>query len=162
MPDIVSRYVGVCIFRHREGTEYLLLQRAAGERVYPGVWQYVTGKMLPGEKALDAARRELYEETSLTPLRWWVVPCCPSFFDPAADAIHLTPLFLAQVAPAAIPVLSPEHTSFRWETIGPATRLLVWPGQREGIRIAHDYIVCDVGTSLLSACPPSRPGTESS
>lgn len=38
----------------------------AGERLnYPGVYQFPQGGLDPGETALAAARRELYEETSL-------------------------------------------------------------------------------------------------
>ena len=134
MPEVRSRYVEVCIFRFLgDRPEFLMLRRAPGQRLYPGLWQFVTGKVRPGESATDAARRELAEETGLVPLRFWVVPHCSTFYDAAADAVEIVPLFAAQVDAGASPRLSEEHAGHLWLAPGPARRRLVWPGQKEGL-----------------------------
>lgn len=48
------------IFR---GSEVLLIQRAKG--AFTGLWSFPGGHIEPGEKAMDAARREVHEETGV-------------------------------------------------------------------------------------------------
>ena len=62
-PDLV----GCWIFRvtPEQGLEILLIRRAAS-RIYPGVWQCVTGGMEGEEKVVDGALREREEETGFT------------------------------------------------------------------------------------------------
>ena len=65
---IIDDIIEAHIFRLVEDRlEFLLLRRAADEEVYPGVWQPVTGRMHEGEKAWEAALREIKEETGLSP-----------------------------------------------------------------------------------------------
>ena len=39
-----------------------MLQRADNEEIYPGLWQIVSGGIEQGEKAYEAAAREVREE----------------------------------------------------------------------------------------------------
>ena len=134
--------IEVCIFRiENDLPRFLLLRRAKEEKLYPGIWQFVTGSIQAGENAVDAAYRELREETGLTPAAFWVVPFVNSFYDPAADSVNLSPLFAAQVPPAALPEISAEHSEFGWFSPEEASRKLVWPGQRTGLQLVHDCIV---------------------
>ena len=138
----VCSSIEVCIFRIEKGLpRYLLLRRAETERLYPGIWQFVTGSILAGENAVDAAYRELREETGLEPAAFWVVPFVNSFYDPAADSVNLSPLFAAQVPVGDSPEISDEHSEFGWFSREGAARKLVWPGQRTGLQLVHDCIV---------------------
>jgi 8-oxo-dGTP pyrophosphatase MutT (NUDIX family) len=141
VPVVASRIVEVSIFALRGGEpEFLLLKRSAGEKLYPGLWQWVSGSVEPGETAVAAARRELAEETSLDPEALWVVPHVSIFYDPTHDAVNLTPVFAARVAPGSEPKLSAEHSEYLWCDLGTAMARLVWPGQREALRILCESI----------------------
>ncbi len=142
MTQVVSTMIEVCVFKfENDQPRYLLLKRRKDEKLYPGIWQYITGSIDGNEKAVDAALRELQEETSIPPQHFWVVPFINSFYDPVYDRVNMLSLFLAQVRPAEVPVLSLEHDEFAWLSYDHARRELVWPGQREGLRIVHEFII---------------------
>ena len=154
MPQMVAHYVEVYPFRVlRDSVEYLLLLRSPHESLYPGMWQVVTGTCENGETAVQAAKREFAEETGLRPARWWVVPRLNAFYDIARDSVNLSPAFACQLDPEAEPVLSGEHSAWRWLQRKEAARLLVWPGQREGLTVVEEYIVAGQKASELLRLP---------
>lgn len=52
------------IIRDSEG-RHLLLKRSSSSRHFPGQWEWPGGKCAAGEKAQEALRREVLEETGL-------------------------------------------------------------------------------------------------
>jgi 8-oxo-dGTP pyrophosphatase MutT (NUDIX family) len=151
---VVSRTVEVCLFRIDHGVPaYLLLKRSADEALYPGLWQFITGTLRSGERAVDAARRELLEETRLAMKRFWVVPFVNSFYAAADDAVFMSPFFAAEVDTGAEPRLSHEHDEYVWCAHREANQKLVWPGQRQGLQIVHEYILGGQEASRLLSLP---------
>ena len=74
--QIISDMIEAHIFREvKNGIEFLLLKRNENQ-IYPGLWQMVTGKMKDGETAYQTAIREINEETSLKPEKFWVYDAC--------------------------------------------------------------------------------------
>ena len=141
MPAIVSRVIEVCIFRRQQGLpQYLLLRRSEKDSLYPGVWQLVTGSVHEGERAVDAAKREVVEETGMNVARFWVVPLVNSFYVPVNDTVHMSPIFAAEVDPASIVRLSHEHQELRWCSLVDAYETLVWPAHRAAVQLVHEYI----------------------
>ncbi|WP_080656096.1 NUDIX hydrolase [Butyrivibrio fibrisolvens] len=67
MPE--GRYhLGVDILVVHEDGTYLLMKRSDDKDVYPGFWEASAGgSALSGEEPLEAATRELLEETGLVP-----------------------------------------------------------------------------------------------
>jgi dATP pyrophosphohydrolase len=110
--------------------------------VYPGIWQLVSGTIEGNEGGVEAALREFKEETGLKVNKFWVVPYVDSFFDSTHDVVNLSPLFAAQVEAGIEPRLSSEHSEHCWFTYEEAFKKLVWPGQRAGLKVTHDYITC--------------------
>jgi dATP pyrophosphohydrolase len=142
MPSIVSNIVEVCVFRKRVNqSEFLILKRSREDRIYPGAWQLISGSAEPGEKAFDAALREVREETQLIPARLWTVPQINSFLVPQEDVVHLTTVFAAEINIEAQPVLSQEHEQFLWVDRNGAISTLLWPGQKRAIESVQEYII---------------------
>ncbi|MCU0453314.1 MAG: NUDIX domain-containing protein [Bacteroidetes bacterium] len=137
MPLIASSFVEVAVFRQRGARlEILLVQRAAQERLYPGLWQFVTGKIRDGESAVEAARREVREETGLRVRALWVVPGINGFYGALTDTVHLTPQFVAEAESSSEVVLSTEHQDARWLLPDDARARVLWPANRRLI----DYL----------------------
>ncbi len=114
----------------------ILLIRRAPDRMYPGLWQGVTGKIEAGERIVDAALREVVEETGLgrgdleavmeTDLVNW-------FHAADLDAILCEAVFAARVRPDAEVVISDEHDAFQWLDPAAAKELVIWPDYERAI-----------------------------
>lgn len=126
--------------REKGKVEFLLLKRGANE-TYPGLWQMVSGKVNEGEKAYEAALRELSEETSLVPVKFWVAPNINSFYYPETDTVNFLPVFLCEVPPGSLVSLSEEHDEYRWVSPAEASSMVAWEGQRRSISICTEYLM---------------------
>ena len=132
-PDLV----GCWIFRtprDRE-LEILLLRRAAG-RIYPGIWQCVTGGLEGDEKVVDGALRELEEETAIRPEHLealYGLDQVNLFHADHIDALMAEAVFAAHVRAGVEPKLSHEHDAFRWVSPEEAREAVVWPAYRTAI-----------------------------
>jgi len=154
MAIIGATMVEVCIFsRKRTRVRYLLLRRSKDEKIYPNLWQFVTGSIEKGEKAWQAATREMREETGMKPKTLWVVPYVSSFYDPGWDSVTLMPFFGAEVEEERDPLLSDEHESFAWLSYEKAVSRLVWPGQKRGIEIIQHFIVKGKNSEHIKRLP---------
>lgn len=118
--------------------QFLLLKRAENES-YPGIWQMVTGSIDENETAIQTALREINEETSLTPVKLWVVPNVNSFYSAEKDNICLVPVFVALINDDSKFQISNEHSNFKWVNNLEAKKLLAWSGQRKSVDIIYDF-----------------------
>jgi dihydroneopterin triphosphate diphosphatase len=141
MPKIQCDIVEVVVFSIEDTVpRYLLLKRSPDDRLYPLIWQFITGGINDGEKAYEAAHREFTEETGLTCKRCVTVPHVNSFYDAKKDMVHSTLIFAVHVTDGTDPALSVEHAEFKWCTLEEAHELLVWPGQRQALSMVHHYV----------------------
>jgi len=132
-PDLV----GCWIFRvtPERGLEILLIRRAAG-RIYPGIWQCVTGGLEGDEKVVDGALRELEEETGITAAEieaLYGLDQVNLFHADHLDALMAEAVFAAHVQGSVRPRLSHEHDDFRWVSPDEARETVVWPAYRTAI-----------------------------
>jgi len=137
-PDLVECWV----FRVTAAgaTEFLMLRRAA-ERIFPGIWQPVTGALGVAERAPLAALREVEEETGLGPSdveAIYDLDLIGSFYSEGVDAIHISVIYAIRVRPDVAPVLSNEHNGLTWVEADEAVRRSIWPVYQEALaRIAR-------------------------
>lgn len=141
MPKINFEIVEAVLFRRTPETEFLVLQRSDNEEIYPGLWQIVSGGIEAGEKAYEAAVREIREETGFRPIGLYNTPLTNTFYFYTNDSVNVSPVFAAEIDVRDKIRLSDEHKDCRWLNKEEAVSLLVWPGQKNAIRIIDDYIV---------------------
>jgi len=126
-------FVDTFVLRERgTGLEALVLRRAPGGR-NPGSWETVHGTIEPGESPVDAARRELAEETGLALLRLYNLSRVESLFWHATGEVILIPQFAVFVAADAVPRLSAEHDAAEWLPVPAARARFAWPRERRAI-----------------------------
>jgi 8-oxo-dGTP pyrophosphatase MutT (NUDIX family) len=133
---------------------HLVLRRADGEAVYPRLWQAITGTIEHGETAVEAAFREIEEETGVRASKLWVLPFVGSYFDPRRNVVVVVPCFGAVVVAPESSVLEPdfvrlsdEHSAYQWLSIADAEALLPMPSHKQAARIFHNEILCKLDTA---------------
>ena len=126
-----------------ERLEILLIRRAP-HRIFPGLWQCVTGGIEPGERVPAAAMREVREETGLGPDEieaWFDLDQVAPFYDEGTDAVVVSAIFAARVRPDAAPRPSWEHDGLRWVPAAEAPALAIWPSYAESVRRVRDLLL---------------------
>jgi 8-oxo-dGTP pyrophosphatase MutT (NUDIX family) len=128
---------------HGERLEILLIRRAR-HRIFPGLWQCVTGGVEPGERIPAAAMREVLEETGLGPAEietFYDLDQVAPFYDEGADAVVVSAIFAARVRPDAEARESWEHDGLRWVPATDAPALAIWPSYGESIRRVRELLL---------------------
>jgi dihydroneopterin triphosphate diphosphatase len=141
MTNTAVLYVEICVYKTQNGIpRYLILHRSNEEKIYPGIFQFITGTIEEGESAIDTVLREMDEEIQISPRSLWTVPYISAFYDTVNDTVNLSPVFLAEIKVNDAPILSHEHQSFKWLEFEEASDILNWPTQREALRIVNDFL----------------------
>jgi len=110
--------------------QHLVLRRAAQARC-PGTWEAVHGHIEPGETPIEAAHRELREETGFACERLYALTVNP-FFLAVTGEVQLAVAFVAVVGHGAV-TLGPEHARHAWLSRAAARRRYHWPRERESL-----------------------------
>jgi 8-oxo-dGTP pyrophosphatase MutT (NUDIX family) len=141
-PDLIECWV----FRVVEPGARLevLLIRRAPDRIFPGLWQCVTGGIERDETVPAAAMREVREETGLGPAEieaFYDLDQVAPFYDEGPDGVVVSAIFAARARPDAVARVSPEHDGLRWVPAGEAPALAVWPSYAESVRRVRDILL---------------------
>ena len=108
--------------------------------MYEHLWQGVAGEIEKGEKAWQAAIRELKEETGFDPIRIFVADHVSRFYETHGDRVNLVPVFGIETETKRI-TLSSEHSEYKWMDFEDAERTLAWNGQKKGIRTVYEMLI---------------------
>jgi dATP pyrophosphohydrolase len=136
MPDIRADGIAVYVYRRLPGEgslEFLQIRRSASTGEYQHSWQTVYGGVEKPETAVQAALRELREETGLAPIRMWQVEYLESFYFMPHDYVLVMPVFAAEVAAGAPITLNHEHSAHRWIPESEIPTAFMWRTQREAL-----------------------------
>jgi 8-oxo-dGTP pyrophosphatase MutT (NUDIX family) len=135
-----ERSAGVILFQNKKQRRYLLLD-------YGRYWDFPKGHVEKGETDLQAALRELREETDVVDVR--VVPGFAHqiryFFRKNAALIDkIVVFFLAQTSSTKVR-LSREHVGFEFLPFQKALRRLSYANAKALLRLAEEYLLRQTG-----------------
>ena len=139
MNNIKIRVIDCHITYYHENQYKFLLLKRAFNKIYPGIWQGVTGKINKNELPYMTALRELKEETGLKAKKIWTIDKVNSFYDAKNNIMNLIPVFGVIVDNQKI-ILSDEHIEYKWCNINEAIKLLTWEQQKKGIQIFNEML----------------------
>jgi dihydroneopterin triphosphate diphosphatase len=91
---------------------FLIIKRQTS--YLPNLWQMVSGRIEKGEKAWEAALREIKEETGLVPDRLYSANDVEVFYEVSQNCINIIPVFIAFIDSEQPVTLSWEHSEFKW------------------------------------------------
>jgi 8-oxo-dGTP pyrophosphatase MutT (NUDIX family) len=132
-----------------------LLQRQPETTNAGGIWQTVVGGVRWQEERVEAARREVFEETGLTLLRGitaigyaFAFPIRlrknqTSWYPPGVTAINNI-VYAGEVVSARPILLCPEHVDHGWFPFAKALEQLYWPEEKEALSRLHPMIAAQV------------------
>ncbi|MCX5922916.1 MAG: bis(5'-nucleosyl)-tetraphosphatase [Candidatus Dependentiae bacterium] len=128
----------VVYYENNQSTEYLLLQYGAGH------WDFAKGKLEQGETKIQAALRELQEETGLTTIdikKGFESSLTYTFQDfrgnPVEKTVHF---FIGQVPTKEKITLSHEHKDYTWLPFEPALEQLTYQNAKDVLTKAHEFL----------------------
>jgi len=122
-----------CHVAFKEGDDYKLLALKTSEdkKVYPNIWQCVTGKINANEKPYEAAIRELKEETGIKSKSMYVIDEVSFYYEAAYDRMNIIPIF-GIIASSNKIRLSDEHQAYKWITSNEILKTFLWNKQKDG------------------------------
>jgi len=133
MTDIKVMFVDTLVLRGAGATLQLLTLRRAPGRTRAGAWEIVHGTIEPHETPVQASRRELREETGLSPESVYNLSRTEAFYQHDTDVLAVIPAFAVFVAEDASVTISDEHDAYEWLAPADARTRLAWPRERRAL-----------------------------
>jgi hypothetical protein len=140
MPTLSTATVEVLpVNREMARPLYFLAHRAPGT-TRAGQWTLLAGIGRSGEDAAHTSARLVGEQASLIPLSILSVNQVRITYDPLADTINLSAVFVAEVDDCAA-VLAPIYDEGRWIRYEAALELLATPDERALLSFINEFVV---------------------
>lgn len=131
MLPVKSFSVSIFILKVDDGeTKVLVLRRT---RYLAGLWCQIAGGIEAGEKAWQAAIREVHEETGIELSEIWSADILEQFYEVDKECITLVPVFVSTVPANTIVTLNDEHDAYEWISFDKANTMLSFPGQQKAL-----------------------------
>jgi len=129
--------------RIKNKIKYLLLKR----KLHWTGWEFPKGGIEKKEKILEAVKRELKEETGLTPLKIKKFDFSGKYL---YDKKYLNrkefagqtfeALYAVEVKKSAVKLDKQEHSEYKWVKFNECLKKLEWPNQKECLKKVNDWI----------------------
>ncbi len=132
----------VAYAKTKKGIEYLILKR----KLHWKGWEFPKGAVKFLERNQQAVKREIKEETGLTPLKIKkfdfagkykydkIYPDRPKFQG------QFFKLYSAEVKKEKVILDNLEHSNYEWVSFKEALRKITWPNQKKSLRIVNSFV----------------------
>lgn len=130
--------VEIIVFKMVEGIPLFLMMKRALDR--GGFWQPVTGGVDEGEVFVEAAKRELFEETNISNIIRMIEDVHYFEFESIGFGWTKEYVFGAEVSEDVEVELSSEHSEMRWSTLEDALKLMRHDHNKDAIKKLTDLI----------------------
>ena len=137
---IRCRGIAVVLMKKIDGEYRVLLMKRATPTLYD-VWCYIGGGIEEGEKAWEAALREIHEETGITKVSLYTSNRFEQFYSADEDYIYIAPVFVGYVNDSEDIMLNWEHKDFQWLSFEEAKERVVLPGNDEVLEYIEKHFV---------------------
>lgn len=140
--DVPIRCNGIAVVLLKQEAnqcKVLLLKRAS--LTLKGLWCYIGGKIEAGETAIEAAWREVREETGITELTLYTSNTFDHFFNPKGNFVYVAPVFVGYVSEQTVVQINEEHSDFEWLLMDEAVAKVTLPGNEEVLRYIEKHFI---------------------
>jgi dATP pyrophosphohydrolase len=137
---IKSFTIAAYICRIKKGNaQFLIIKRQTP--YLRNSWQKISGKIEKGEKAWEAALREIKEETGLIPDRFYSANDVELFYEVGQNCINMVPVFVGFIDSDQEARLSIEHSEYKWVTRTEAAGMLSFEHQTKNMHMIEKRFV---------------------
>ncbi|MGM7681181.1 NUDIX hydrolase [Cytobacillus sp. Hm23] len=133
--EVPLRCTGVAaVLLKKVGADYKVLLLKRDTAVLQDVWCYIGGSIEEGEKAWEAALREIQEETGITCNSLYTSNLFDQIYSPQGNYIYIAPVFIGYVDETQKVSLNYEHSDYKWVSFKEAFETVSLPGNEEVLR----------------------------
>lgn len=134
--------LGIIFRKTKQSYEYLLLKRIASRG---GFWQPVSGRVEKNETPLVAAKREVAEETGIKNIKRTIKNFYNFQLENELDKKSYCFGFeVNSKTEVKLDInIYPEHDEIKWCNFEQAIKLLIWPHNKEALKILNSFLLKD-------------------
>ena len=135
---IKEHSAGAVLYGHfvNDETKFLLLHYASGH------WDFPKGNVEAGETGVETVKREIFEETGITDIRFAKGFVQPIFYSYKRDGglVRKNVTFYLAQTPTRSVILSNEHQDFLWADYLSALTTLTYRSAKEILISANEFL----------------------
>jgi len=141
----IEKSAGAIVFREEKGKIYYLLLHypGASHRAPRDYWDFPKGHIEKGEKPVETAKREVFEETGIREIKILegFRETIKYFFRfKGENILKFVTFFLAQTKQKKVKI-SFEHIGFAWLPFEKAIETLTYKNSKEILKKAHQFLL---------------------
>ncbi|MFE8699764.1 NUDIX pyrophosphatase [Cytobacillus sp. FJAT-54145] len=140
--EVSIRCTGVAVVllkKIKEEYKVLLLKRSTP--VLQEAWCYIGGSIEHGERAWEAALREVKEETGISNIKLYTSNKFDQIYSPKENYIYVAPVFVGYVDGQQDVTLNYEHNDYKWLSINEAIETVTLPGNDDVLLSIEKHFV---------------------
>ncbi|MCF2649443.1 NUDIX domain-containing protein [Niallia circulans] len=145
---IHSNGIAVVLLKKIKGRYHVLLMKRATQ-ILKDMWCYIGGSLEQGEKAWEAALREVREETGITNVNLYSSNTFDQLYSPLENYIYIAPVFVGFVEENQVVELNEEHSEYKWLSFDEARQLVTLPGNEEVLTFIEKHFIKNTITEWL-------------